>query len=183
MHLKASAVEDVRRPGAHVFISYAREDAQIAARLQEHLLRAGAASVWLDRKSIEGGDDWKKEINEGLLKTEVLVAVLTKHSVDETRRWIRHEHLEANRLLRPIVPLLFDDCELPSYLRDVQYVDFRSDWDAGVLGLLNALGKVTLRRGEGDLKFTEHCPPLGRRFVGREQDLRRLFQLIEGERE
>jgi tetratricopeptide (TPR) repeat protein len=167
--------------GAHVFISYAREDSEAAARLQVELLKAGAASVWLDRKSIEGGDDWKKEIAEGLLKTQVLVAVLTRHSVDEGRRWIRYEHTEAVRLLRPIVPLLFSDCELPDYVRNIQYVDFRRDWHEGFFGLMNALGKITLRAGERDQKFTDHCPPVGRAFVGRERDLQRVVELMEGD--
>jgi tetratricopeptide (TPR) repeat protein len=164
-----------------VFISYAREDADIASRLQQLLLAAGTASVWLDRKSIEGGDDWKREINEGLLRTQVLLAVLTPHAVDPSRRWIAFEHHEADRLLRPIVPLLFADCALPAYLQDIQYVDFRHEWNEGFVALLNALGKITLRAGQDDQKFTDQAPPVGRAFIGREGDLRAVFELIEGE--
>ncbi len=169
------------RSGAHVFVSYAREDEPIASRIQHELLTAGAASVWLDRKAIEGGDDWKREINEGLLKTQVLVAVLTPSSIDPRRQWIRYEHAEASRLLRPIVPLLFGECQLPEHLRDIQYVDFRHDWHEGFVALLNALGKLTLRAGERAQKFTDHSPPAGRGFIGREEDLRRVFALIEGD--
>ena len=167
--------------GAHVFISYAREDCDTAARLQTELLKAGAATVWMDRKNIEGGDDWKKEINDGLLKAQVLVAVLTRHSVDETRRWIRFEHSEATRLLRPVIPLLIADCELPDYIQNIQFVDFRQNWNEGFLALMNALGKITLRAGARDQKFTEHSPPVARPFIGRERDLRNVFELIEGE--
>lgn len=165
--------------GSRVFISYASEDSAAAARLQTELLEAGAAAVWLDRKNIEGGDDWKQEINEGLLKTQVLVAVLTGHSVDPARRWIRFEHAEATRLLRPIIPLIFADCELPPYIPSIQCVDFRRSWDEGFLKLLNALGKITLRAGLRDRKFTDQSPPVARPFIGREQDLRNVFELIE----
>lgn len=166
---------------AHVFLSYAREDSPVAARLQHELIAAGMASVWMDRKNIEGGDDWKKEINDGLIRTQLLVAILTPHSVDERRRWIRYEHSEALRLLRPVVPALFSDCELPAYLSDLQYVDFRHDWNEGFVSLLNAIGKIAPRAGASDRKFTDHSPPLTRSFVGREDDIRRVFALMEGD--
>jgi hypothetical protein len=49
---------DTPRRCAHVFLSYASEDRPLAVWLHDRLIEAGAGSVWLDRKNIEGGD-WR----------------------------------------------------------------------------------------------------------------------------
>lgn len=64
------------------------------------------ASVWLDCRNIEGGDDRKAEINGGLLNAQVVVALLPPHSVDLNRRWIRYEHFEANRRLHAAIQIM-----------------------------------------------------------------------------
>ena len=76
-------------------VSYASEDRAVAEWVRDRLLDRGAASVWMDREEIEGGDPWKREIDNGLRRTQVVVAVLTRTSVDPARVWIVYEQLEA----------------------------------------------------------------------------------------
>jgi TIR domain len=54
-------------PSGAVFLSYASEDADAAARICE-ALRAAGVEVWFDRSELRGGDAWdaqiKKQIHE-----------------------------------------------------------------------------------------------------------------------
>ena len=48
-------------PTGAVFISYASEDAEAAARICE-ALRAAGIEVWFDRSELRGGDAWDSQI-------------------------------------------------------------------------------------------------------------------------
>ena len=54
-------------PTGAVFLSYASQDAEAAARICESL-RAAGIEVWFDRSDLRGGDAWdahiKKQIHE-----------------------------------------------------------------------------------------------------------------------
>ncbi len=171
----------------YVFISYASEDRALAQRLQERLmaeplLADSNGAVWMDRPEIEGGDRWKKEIDQALHRSRVVLALLTGRSVDPNRKWIRYEQTEARRLFRRVVPLLLEDCALPEHLKELQYVDFRADFEKGFRDLRNAIAKFAPRVGpRGSSRFVDATPPLDRAFIGRQDELEAAFALIDGE--
>lgn len=172
-----------RHVPARVFINYAREDGVWAEWLRAKLLEAGVTDVWRDRTMIEGGDDWKAEIDEGLRRTTVLLALLTKNSTDPARQWIQYEQNEAMRLLRPIIPLRLEaDAHPPESLKHLHYVDFageEADREATFPSVLSAIGKYTLRYKSGK-RLTGEPPPVRGAFVGRDAELRALLDLIDG---
>ena len=149
--------------------------------MNEPLISDRNGAVWMDRPEIEGGDRWKKEIDQALYRSRIVLAVLTARSVDPKRRWIRYEHVEARRLFRRVVPLLLEDCEIPEYFKDLHYVDFRADWEDGFRDLRNTIAKVAPRLGPSGSKFVDATPPLDRAFIGRQEDLEAAFELIDGE--
>ena len=54
--------------------------------------------------------------------------------------------MQADEIKKIIVlPILYRDCELPQFLSDRKYADFRSDYDEGFMALCAALG---LKRSE-----------------------------------
>ena len=66
-----------------VFISYSHEDEEWKDRLVSHLgvLReAGVIEVWEDRQ-IAGGDEWLKEIQNGLDKAHIAVFLVSANSL------------------------------------------------------------------------------------------------------
>lgn len=162
----------------HVFLSYASEDRERAAWLHDKLMEANLASVWFDDKDIEGGDYWENEIDDGLRKTTVLVALLTKNSTDRSREWIEYERSEAVRLHKPIIPLRYED-ELPEHMSHLQCIDFTRNEDAGLAALLKAIDKHTLRYTSRP-RLPGKPPPIGDAFVGRELELQKLVKLIDG---
>lgn len=165
-----------------IFISYASEDRAEVCKLQEDLIQAGASSVWVDQPEIDPGDSWQHEIRRGLSRTQVVLAVISKRSVDPKRHWIVFEQEQALRLFRPVIPVLFDDSPLPERLRLLQFADLtrrakKKERKKSLLRLYDAIGKVTLRPGK---QFMNQAPPAVRRFVGREAELREVVRLLEG---
>jgi tetratricopeptide (TPR) repeat protein len=171
-----------------VFVSYASDDrAKLILPLVARLEKAGY-SVWYDRQSIEGGTDWKREIDQGLRKCSAVIATLTKKSIDPTRTWIRYEHSEAARLFAPIIPVKLEECAIPDHLKDVQAIDmipttFGKDGaavydDAAFAKLRGAIERVVHRRGA---RLVDQTPPVTRTFIGRESELREVYDMLGGD--
>ncbi len=165
---------------AHLFVSYASEDREIALWLREQLIARGVASVWVDRIDIEGGDPWKQDLKRALLQCNIVVALVTAHATDPARdrTWILWEQLEGERLLRRMIPLLFVPPPPPAHLARFQGIDFTSDRDQALVALRDCIGRFALRPGR---RLSDQTPPLDNPFVGREKDLAALAALIDDE--
>jgi TIR domain-containing protein len=49
--------------------------------------------------------------------------------------------LEERRVV--VLPLLLENCEIPLFLRDKLYADFRKDFDSGLKQVLRSIAKIT----------------------------------------
>ncbi len=63
-----------------VFVSYAREDSEVVARLAR-ALRDRGNSVWIDEEGIESADRWRKALEEAIDAADAVVFVLSHHWV------------------------------------------------------------------------------------------------------
>jgi hypothetical protein len=63
-------------PRPRVFISYAREDADLATRVC-HALKSSNFEPWLDTDSLAGGDFWDQRIREQLEDTDYVLVLYT----------------------------------------------------------------------------------------------------------
>jgi len=124
------------------FISYSRGDGDFVLRLCQDL-RAAGASIWVDSFDIRPGDEWDDAIARGLDECGRLLVVLSPRSVasanvlDEVGYALSKEKL--------IIPVLYEDCEVPYRLNRLHYVDFRTSYDGGLRELLSAI-RSTKRR-------------------------------------
>jgi hypothetical protein len=107
------------REGA-VFVSYAKEDIEAAARLADGL-RAAGLEVWFDRQALQLADDWALSIVRGIERCSLFLPVISQAALAEEnrRRYFWREWNAASERARGmapdeefIVPVVVDDTRL-----------------------------------------------------------------------
>lgn len=101
-------------PAVPVFISYASEDAQAAARICE-ALRAAGVDVWLDQDALRGGDAWDAKIRKQIQDCALFIPVISAHTNARAEGYFRGEwNLATRRMLNMaqdaafLVPVVID---------------------------------------------------------------------------
>ena len=125
-----------------VFLSYDREDIGRARPIAAALEKAGH-SIWWDRH-IKGGAQFSKEIEQALTRSDVVVVLWSRHSVESA--WVRDEAATGRDSGR-LVPTTVDGTQPPLGFRQFQTIDL-SEWKGrgrsdGIDELLEAIGAVT----------------------------------------
>lgn len=94
---------------AKIFISYAREDSQIAQRLTRDLHQR-KHDVFLDQQSIRIGAHWQEDIKRHLKDADVFLALVTNHSdksyyfnIEVTSAISYVAHSNRDKLILPVV--------------------------------------------------------------------------------
>ena len=128
-----------------VFISHSHEDADFVDKLAVQLIQANA-HVWVDRWELSVGDSLIDRIESAIQDASALIVVLSTHSVASA--WCKKEinaglirELDERRVV--VLPLLLEDCDVPVFLKDKLYADFRTNFDKGLNDTLTAIAKVT----------------------------------------
>ncbi len=128
-----------------VFISYSHQDKVFARNLAANLVKQ-KAHVWLDDWEVSAGESLIEKIQSALQDASALVVVLSKASVESV--WCKKEvvagiqrELEEKRTI--VIPALVEKCDIPLFLRDKKYADFRTDFDAGLAAVVEAVAKVS----------------------------------------
>ncbi len=108
-----------------IFVSYARsEDVPLVARIKEDLEKAGH-SVWFDESETKSGKDWESAIEEGLISTHVVLAVLSPEAVRRPDGVCLDEISFAHSLGKHLVPLMIRKCRLPLSISRVPCLDMQ----------------------------------------------------------
>ncbi len=128
-----------------VFISYSRVDNSFATRLAMQLVKH-RANVWIDQWELHVGDSLISKIQDAIQGASALIVILSKASVES--EWCKKElnsglirELDEKRVV--ILPVLMEECTIPLFLREKLYADFRTDFDAGLRSVLEAIARVT----------------------------------------
>jgi hypothetical protein len=120
------------------FISYAKEDGELAERLYEDLRRFGA-DPWLDRHALRGGESWKQAIREALRNSTHVLTLISARSVSKTG-FVQNELRQALEILDSvppgkifIVPVRLDD-STPRHekLKDLHWIDLFPEYETGL---------------------------------------------------
>jgi TIR domain len=194
-----------------VFISYSHEDREVVDRIAANLVRR-RVNVWVDRWELRIGDSLIQRIQSEIQSADALVVMLSRASVRSA--WCQKElsaglirELEERRVV--VLPVLLEECEIPLFLRDKKYADFRRGFDHGLSDLLEGIASASsivmgrledpeyfsdwavdwgLRDGKVALRWTvvdhgkalPYCVITEIEFLGNEQATRR-FEMFEGE--
>jgi hypothetical protein len=57
----------------NIFISYSRTDSEFVDRLEADL-KARGFQVWIDRRKLEGGQDWIDELESAIKRCQIMLA-------------------------------------------------------------------------------------------------------------
>jgi|WetSurMetagenome_2_1015567.scaffolds.fasta_scaffold66568_3 hypothetical protein len=142
---------------SHVFISYVREDTATVRLLEDDLEKAGV-EVWLDRKAIRPGSRWKTAIRDAIRNGDFFIACFSKNYESKNKTYMNEELALAIEELRQysitrawFIPVLLTDCSIPGMtigpgetLRDLQWVDLRSEWDLGIKRIVSVIDPLPL---------------------------------------
>jgi len=118
-----------------VFLSYAREDQIVIAKLCRKLSHAGMRP-WMDVENIAPGEEWQPAINRAIETSSVFLAFLSPRST--AKAGVLRQEMERARELRArknsplrVIPVRIEPCEAPDSLRDLQWIDLYDPdgWD------------------------------------------------------
>ncbi len=127
-----------------IFLSYSREDHEIARRFAEAFQRAGLG-VWWDQ-TLTAGEAYDEVTEQALKAARAVVVLWSKSSV--ASRWVRAEATIADRN-NTLVPVMIGACERPVMFELRQSADLTSwngdekdpAWQAFLAGLIRVTGR------------------------------------------
>ena len=145
----------VIKPMVDIFLSYAKEDRDVARRVATLLGNAGWV-VWWDRR-IPAGRTWRSVLEEALQDMRCMVVLWSTHSIESD--WVRDEADEA-RVRKKLVPVLIEAVNPPVGFRNIQAADL-SEWDGSsdAAGVQQLLGDIESMIGKPARKALE---PVGK---------------------
>lgn len=146
-----------------VFICHSTSDKEFVNKLYARLATE-RVKVWFDALEIKVGDSLIGKIEAGLATMDYLAVVLTPESV--ASQWCKEELRAAmSRQIKErrtvVLPILFKDCDIPMFLAEKKYADFREDFEVGLKDLLATLqtainlsaGKISTPKYETDFAW------------------------------
>lgn len=135
-----------------VFLCHSWLDRPFVNRLAAGLQSAGL-TVWLDEAEIGIGDSLLEKINSGIYESEFVAAILSPAAVSSP--WVRQEldtamNLEIRGDKTRVLPLLYQNCELPGFILTKRYLDFTDDANFGgsLSELIHAIKRRIFQVGE-----------------------------------
>ncbi|SDN07422.1 TIR domain-containing protein [Kriegella aquimaris] len=106
-----------------IFISYSSADSDFA-ELMKMKLEGSDIIVWRDIHEIAAGEEWRNEIDFGLLSSDILIVLLTKNSAKSS--YVTYEWAWALGNGKNIIPILIEPCEIHPRIKVLQYLDFQN---------------------------------------------------------
>lgn len=124
------------------FLSYSHSDSNFVDVLTEILEGSSLVRVWRDEKSIDPGDSISEKLEKAISSSDYFGLILSSNSI--ASGWVQREYRAALQLqtesgLPKILPILIEDVEVPTFLKDIKYADFSKDFDLGMEGLIRAI--------------------------------------------
>ena len=125
-----------------IFLCHASEDKKFVEKLAKDLMRFGF-EVWFDKFEMKVGESLLEKINEGITGSGYFAVVLSSHSVGKPQ--VKHEIQSAfAKKFKDenfkILPVLYEECDVPLYLAGLLYADFSDDYEKGFQDILNVFG-------------------------------------------
>ena len=128
-------IQEIRRKirlQGGVFLSHTATDKPAVRKLADDLYDPQVLVFLIDEAEIRAGDSLMGKIQSGIEEMECLAVALSPQSVKSA--WVQKELNMAlvsalsDRSIR-VIPLLLETCSVPLCLRDLRWIDFRSNYE------------------------------------------------------
>jgi hypothetical protein len=126
-------MSDLEQKKLLVFISHASEDEAAARRLTKRLMEDGF-DPWLDLDRLLPGQDWAFEIEQTQRASDAILLCFSDASVKK-EGYIQREYKRAMKYLEEkpegtifVIPVRLDDCQMPKFIRELQWMDYPKDY-------------------------------------------------------
>src|ERR1044071_3346828 len=125
-----------------VFLCHASLDKSKVRELYRYLRKRGIRS-WFDEVDLVGGQDWQVEVPKALATSDAIIICLTKNSVDKEGYIQKEIKFALDKALEMpegrifLIPVRFEECEVPFTLSRYQWVDLFDE--AGYARMMRAL--------------------------------------------
>jgi len=138
-----------------IFLSYAREDIDMAKRIYQDLKRYGL-DVWIDYEKILPGQHWKIITEKSIRQSKYFLLLLSSNSVTK-RGFIQKEMKIAYEILEQcseediyLIPVRVNDCEPSLKISDIHYINVfpETEYQNGLKKILHVVspGTFIIRR-------------------------------------
>ena len=155
------------------FISHSSKDKAFVERLATDLRVKDSIDAWLDKWEITPGDAISEKLEEGLQEATVLLFILSPDSVDsewvsrERSAWLnmqiedeRAAKREGRKPGKRLIPVLYKDCKIPVFLKDILYVQINDrDYNEGYTCLVDTIQGRNRRPPLGSQAASENTSP------------------------
>jgi hypothetical protein len=128
---------------ASIFLCHSSADKPFVRQLAQRLSTEGV-QVWLDEAEIKIGDSIIQKLEDAIDKIDYIGVVLSPNAV--ASQWVQQELRMAQTIQLAtgrvkLLPIHYIECEIPGFLRDKLYADFRNpeDFETSYLLLLDHL--------------------------------------------
>ena len=128
--MRITSDDRIVRRSPQVFLSHNNNDKRFVRSLARKL-EASGLKVWLDEVQMEFGDSLIDRLSEAIDTVDVLVAVISHHSLRSS--WVQHEieiamtqEIQQKRI--KVIPLLIEKVKLPAFLEGKVYADFTNGY-------------------------------------------------------
>lgn len=128
-----------------IFVSYSHKDKDFVDRLCRNLI-SEKIRLWIDRWELKPGDSLIDSVQIALEHAGAILVILSKNYVESA--WCKKEMnagliRELEKKGNIIIPIVIENCDIPIFLKEKMYADFRSDWDEAYRILAETLAKYT----------------------------------------
>lgn len=127
---KGNLMQSTENRKLRVFILHASQDKPVVREIYQRLLAEDWIDPWLDEEKLLPGQDWDLEIEKTVRSADAVIVCLSSNSVTKEGYVQKEIRMVLNMALEKpegtvyIIPVRFNDCDIPRSLGAFQYVDF-----------------------------------------------------------
>jgi len=140
-------MSETKRP-LKVFLCHASADKPKVRDLYRYLRKRGI-KPWFDEMDLIGGQDWQIEIPRAIATSDAIIICLTKNSIDKEGYVQKEIKFALDKALEMpegriyLIPVRFEECEVPFSLSRYQWVDLFDE-----IGFTRLMKSLKTRAGQ-----------------------------------